>query len=202
MTHRNSRPRAGRRRLATIAGASGILLGLGAFALVGPSAAAYQDQATVGLGGAGIGNPNRFDIAIADADGAAQDAATPAEAVVLPTDGAAAFSEDAPVGFTAQVVNRDPGLAGDLTLTLTDPDPVEDDLWSSLRFTVVLDGAAEPAVAGATADEVNAAGLRFDAVAPGQTHTVHIDAVLAPDTAEAAAGKTTSIGLQVDGESR
>lgn len=195
------RRRSGRTRLA-LSGAALVTLLAG----VGLTAAAYTDHATLNLGtgapGSGIGDPDRFDIAVRDAAGQLQDAATPGEAVVLPLTSGTLLSELTPVVFDVTVVNREPGVAGDLTLTVHDPDPVADDLFDSLRFTVFLDGSTAPAVADATAQQVTDAGLRLDDVAPGEEHRVTVSVLVVADAGLAVAGKTTQIGLLTDGESR
>lgn len=172
----------------------------------GMTAAAYVDQATLNLGsgtpGSGIGNPDRFDIAVSDATGALQDAAAPADAVVLPITGGTMLSELVPVRLDVTVTNRDPGIAGDLTLSVYDPDPSAGDLFDLLRFTVYLDGSATPAVTDATAQQVADAMLRFEDVQPGEQHTVTVSMVIAENSGVAVAGKTTQVGLLTDGESR
>lgn len=196
-----SRPRSGRTRLA-LAGAALVTLLGGA----GLTAAAYSDHATLTLGtgapGSGIGDPDRFDIAVRDAAGRLQDATTPAESVVLPLTSGTLLSELTPVVFDVTVVDREPGIAGDLTLTVHDPDPVAGDLFGSLRFTVFLDGSTTPVVADATAQQVADAGLRLEDVAPGDEHRVTVSVLLAADSGLAVVGKATQIGLLVDGESR
>lgn len=171
---------------------------------LGLTAAAYTDHATVNLGtgvaGSGIGNPDRFDIAVRDAAAVLHDAQTPEDALVLALTDGQHLSEISPVVFTVPVVNRDPGLPGDLTLSLYDPDPVPGDAFDSLCFTISVDGTE--AIAGATAQQVNDAGLRFDDVQPGQEHIVEISALLVADSGLDVAGKSTQIGLQADGESR
>lgn len=195
------RRRSGRTRLA-LAGAALVTLAAGA----GLTAAAYTDHATLNLGtgapGSGIGNPDRFDVAVRDADGTLQDAATPGDAVVLPLASGTLLSELTPVVFDVTVVNREPGIAGDITLTLHDPDPVTDDLFGSLRFTVFLDGSTTPAVADATAQQVADAALRLEDVAPGEERLVSVSVLLVEDSGMDVAGKSTQIGLLADGESR
>jgi len=195
------RLRSGRTRLA-LSGAALVTLLVG----VGLTSAAYTDNATLNLGtgapGSGIGNPNRFDIAVRDAAGALQDAATPGNAVVLPLTSGTLLSELTPVVLDVTVANRQPGLAGDLTLSVYDPDPVADDLFGSLRFTIFLDGSTTPAITGATAQQVADAGLRFEDVAPGVEHRVTVSVLIAANSGVAVAGKSTQIGLLTDGESR
>ncbi|RKS90179.1 hypothetical protein DEU37_1499 [Microbacterium sp. AG790] len=189
-------------------GARRLILSAGVVAVIaaGATAAAYTDYANVSLGtgtpGSGIGNPNKFDIAVRDAGGTLQDAATRAAAVVLPLTSGTTFKEGVPVRFDVTVANRAPGVAGDLKLSLYDPDPQAADLFGSLRFTIYLDGSATAAIANATADAVNTAGLEFANVGPGVEHQVRVDAVIVQGAGIAVAGKSTAIGLQTNGESR
>lgn len=187
--------------------ASGTVLAAGvAVAGVGVTGASWTDRATANMGtgapGSGVGNPHRFDIAVRDASGVLQDAPALAEAVELPLAAGSALSEDEPVRFDVVVVNRDPGVAGDLLVRVVDPDDTgAEDLFAALRFTVRLDGAA-PAVTGATAAEVNAADLLLADVVPGAERTVSLEVVLAPGSTPASLGRTTGIAVAVDGESR
>ncbi|WP_028707468.1 hypothetical protein [Propionicicella superfundia] len=198
MTDKTHRPR-GVTRLVLAASAL-IVLG------VASTSAAFTDHAVVNLGtgspGSGVGNPNRFDIAIHDDDDVLQDADTRATAVVLSLTSGTALSETDPVVFDATVLNRDPGVAGDLSIQLYDPDPVTDDVFAALRFTIYLDGSPTASLTGLTSTEVNAAGLTITDVEPGEEHTIRVSAVLASGTALGNAGKTTQVGLQVEGESR
>lgn len=171
------------------------------------TAAAYTDVALVNLGtgapGSGVGNPHRFDIAVADAAGQWQDAPDAASAVVLQPVSGTSFSESSPVVFRATFLNRDPGVAGDLTVRLWDPDPTgAGDLFAMLRYTVTLDGASTPAISGATADQVNAAGLVLEDVQPGVQRRVEVSAVIAGGTGLAAMGTSTAVGIRAEGESR
>jgi len=195
---RTSRPTGARRLI--------LSAGVVAFIAAGATAAAYTDDASLNLGtgaeGSGLGNPNRFDIAVRDAAGTLQDASTRATAVVLPLASGTTFREGAPVRFDVTVANRDPGVAGDLKLSLYDPDPETADLFGSLRFTIYLDGSSTAAIDDATADAVNAAGLGFTDVGPGAQHQVRVDAVIVQGAGIAVAGKSTAIGLQTNGESR
>ncbi|MDQ1205228.1 hypothetical protein [Microbacterium sp. SORGH_AS_0862] len=192
--------RTGRARAAL---ASGLLLA----SVVALSAASFTDNALLNFGtgaaGSGVGNPDKFDIAVLDAAGQWQDAASPSGAVVLSPTTGAAFSETTPVVFEATFLNRAPGVAGDLTLRLWDPDPAATgDLYDQLRFTVYLDGATTAAVTEATAADVNAAGLVFSDVQPGVEHRVTISAVLADGSGISVIGKTTAVGVMTEGESR
>lgn len=195
------RRRSGRTRL-VLAGAALVTLVAG----VGLTAAAYTDHATLNLGtgapGSGVGNPDRFDISVRDAAGDLQDAATPGDAVILPLTSGTVLSELTPVVFDVTVVNREPGIAGDITLTLHDPDPVAGDLFGSLRFTVFLDGSTTPAVTDATAQQVADAALRLEDVAPGEERLVSVSVLVAANSGMDVAGKSTQIGLLADGESR
>ncbi|MFC6356468.1 hypothetical protein [Luethyella okanaganae] len=167
----------------------------------GITAAAYFDEATLNLGGTGIGNPNTFDIAVHDQGNALQDAKTPASAVVLTTSGSSAFTVDTPVIFDVTVTNRTTSLKGSIVPVLYDPDPVTDDLFAKLRFSLYLDGSTSPVATGATADELNALGTAFVDVAAGKEHTVRLSVVLATGTGFAYSGKTTQLGVRMDGES-
>ncbi|MDQ1129966.1 hypothetical protein [Microbacterium sp. SORGH_AS_0888] len=194
------RPRSGRHRLLLAAGVA--LVGV-----VAVTAAAYTDVATLQLGtgatGSGLGNPHRFDIAVADSASQWQDAVTAASAVTLTPTSGTQFSESSPVVMDATFLNRDPGVAGDLTLRLWDPDDTgPTDLFASLLFTVAIDGASTPAISGATAAAVNAADIVIPDVAPGQQPRVTVSAVIAAGSGIAAAGKSTSIGVSAEGESR
>lgn len=190
----------GRKRFALALGASTLVLG------VGMTAAAYTDFAVVNLGtgaaNSGIGNPNRFDIAVKDAGGILRDAETKANAVVLPLSSGAEFSETKAVQFDVTVANRQPGIIGDLAVSVYDPDPQNGDLFDSLLFTVYLDGAATPAVENASATQVNQAGLLFSDVAPGQEHRVKLSVLLAKNSATQVTGKSTQLGVLTNGESK
>lgn len=194
-----TRPTSGARRL---------ILSAGIVALIaaGATSAAYTDYANLNLGtgtaGSGIGNPNKFDIAVKDAAGVLQDASTRATAVVLPLTSGTKLKEGVPVRFDVTIANRAPGVLGDLKLSLYDPDPQASDLFESLRFTVYLDGSSTAAITLATADAVNAAGLGFTNVNPGAQRQVRVDAVIVQGAGLAVAGKSTAIGLQANGESR
>jgi len=190
----------GRKRLALASGALVLAIGAGA------TAAAFTDVARLNLGtgapGSGIGNPQRFDIAVKDSTGILRDAETPQAAVVLPLSAGTAFSETTPVQFDVTVANRQPGITGDLAVSLYDPDPVNQDLFGRLLFTVYLDGAATPAVANASADQVNQAGLVFRGVAPGQEHRISLSAILPANSGTQVIGKSTQLGVLTNGESK
>ncbi|UIN30693.1 hypothetical protein [Microbacterium binotii] len=195
-----ARTRTGRTRLAL---ASGLIL----LSAVAFTAASFTDSALLNLGtgaaNSGVGNPNRFDIAVRDGAGQWQDAASEAASVVLSPTTGTAFSETTPVTFEATFLNRAPGVAGDLTVKLWDPDPsATADLFEHLRFTLYLDGSSTPAVTGATAAEVNAAGLLFSDVQPGGEHRVTVSATLAAGSGLSVLGKTTAVGVKAEGESR
>lgn len=190
----------GRKRLALALGASTLILG------VGMTAAAFTDFAVVSLGAgvanSGIGNPNRFDIAVKDAGGILRDAESKATAVVLPLSSGTEFSETKAVQFDLTAANRQPGIIGDLAVSVYDPDPQASDLFDNLLFTVYLDGSATPAVENATAAQVNQAGLLFSDVAPGQEHRVKLSVLLAKDTGTQVTGKSTQLGVLTNGESK
>lgn len=190
----------GWKRLALGAGAVVLILG------AGTTAAAYTDFARLNLGtgaaNSGLGNPNRFDIAVKDQAGVLQDAETPQGAVVLPLTTGAAFSETAPVQFDVTVANRQPGILGDLAVSVYDPDPEAADPFDKLLFTVYLDGSATPAISNASAAQVNQAGLRFIDVAPGQEHSVKLSVLLAQNSGAQVAGKSTQLGVLTNGESK
>ncbi|MBB6403783.1 hypothetical protein [Arthrobacter sp. AZCC_0090] len=190
----------GRKRFALALGASALVLG------VGVTAAAYTDFAVVNLGtgaaNSGIGNPNKFDIAVKDAGGILRDADTKATAVVLPLSSGTEFSETKAVQFDMTVANRQPGIIGDLSVSVYDPDPQNSDLFESLVFSVYLDGSATPAINNATAVQVNQAGLIFKDVAPGQEHRVKLSVVLAKNSATQVTGKSTQLGVLTNGESK
>ncbi|MGO4431732.1 hypothetical protein AB4Y88_00080 [Paenarthrobacter sp. RAF9] len=191
---------------ATSVAAAVVIAGAACIATVSTTDAAFTDHAAVNLGtgsaGSGLGNPTKFDIAIRDAGNVLQDAATPASAVVLPTTGGTQFSEDTAVVFTAQAANRNPGITGDVSVKVWDPDPVSNDLYDTLRFTVTLDGAGSPVLTNATASDVNAANLTFTNVAPGAQHSVRLSVVIAAGAGITVAGKATALGLQFNGVSR
>lgn len=178
--------------------AAGILL----FAGVGVTVANFTDAATLNLGN-GIGDPRRFDIAVRDETGKLQDAVTPEEAVLLPLTRGQAFNEADPVAFEVRFENRDPGLPGDLTIRVFDPDPqAAAELFERLLFTVYLQGSPEPAISGATAAEVNAANLTETGVQPGGTVDVRLEAVIAPGAGVSVAGTATQLGLRAEGETQ
>lgn len=172
----------------------------------GATAASFTDFATgnltSGANGPGIGNPHRFDIAVKDANGKLQDAQTPASAVVLDTTASTGLSESAAVEFEADIVNRNPGITGDLLISVYNPDTENPSLFGDLLFTVYLDGSAQPAISHATAAQVNSAGLKFTNVLPGEDRKVKLSLVLAKDTTDQAVGKTAEIGILANGESR
>lgn len=190
----------GRKRLALALGASTLILGLGM------TAAAFTDFAVVSLGAgvanSGIGNPNRFDIAVKDAGGILRDAESKATPVELPLSSGMEFSETKAVQFDLTAANRQPGIIGDLAVSVYDPDPQASDLFDNLLFTVYLDGSATPAVENATAAQVNQAGLLFSDVAPGQEHRVKLSVLLAKDTGTQVTGKSTQLGVLTNGESK
>lgn len=174
---------------------------------VAATSAAFTDHATLNFGtgapGSGIGNPNRFDIAVKDASGTLQDAATPTAAVVLPLTTGTALSESSPVRLDVRFENRNPGVPGDLLLQVFDPDDTgEGDLFRNLRFTMYVNGSSTPAVTGATAGQLNAAAVTAPNVAPGDGVDVRYDILIAPGTGVASLGKTTQIGASAKGTSR
>ncbi|QTX03499.1 hypothetical protein [Agromyces archimandritae] len=183
-----------------------LVAGGGALLLAGiaMTSASFADQAKVNVGGATgirVDIPVRLDIAVRDGQGGLQDAIEAAEAVVLPSSGAAGFTEHTPVVFEARFENRDPGVTGDLHVTVFDPDVSGAyDLFGQLRFTVYLQGSATPAASGLTAEEVNAASI-VETVHPGGSLDVRIEAVIAAGEAVSAAGKSTQLGIRVDGNS-
>ena len=192
-----------RRRVAMAALMAG---GLFLVASVAVTHAAFTDNAILNLGtgddASGIGNPNMFDIAVRDTNGVLQDASTHATAVVLTTTGGTQFSEDTPVVFSTHVVNREPGIVGAIVARLWDPDPVANDLYADLRFTITLDESATAVVTSATADEVNAANLTFADVVPGGEHVIHVSVLIVSGAGISVAGKATSLGVQFDGVSQ
>lgn len=193
-------PTTGRRRLIS---SFGVICVLG----LGFTAAAFTDHATINLGtgtqGSGIGDPDRFDIAVRDVTNALRDAPTRAEAVVLPLTAGSKLSELNPVTFKARFENRNPGVDGDLLLRIYDPnDEGPSDLFGALRFTMYLDGATTPVITNATATDVNAAGITASELAPGEGVDVRLDILIAPGTGLAALGKSTQIGAYAEGESR
>lgn len=182
------------------------LAGLALVAAVPLTTAAFTDTATVALGtgkaSSAVGNPNRFDIAVKDTTGAWQDAGTSGAAVTLTATSGTAFSETDPVVFDVVVLNRAPGVSGDLVVTLWDPDATgATDLYAALRFTVTLDGGSTPAIVNATATAVNAATVAVRGAVPGVQHTVRVSALLAAGTGSAVLGQSTSVGVHVTGQS-
>lgn len=191
------------------AAARGWILGvalLGVVPVIGIAAtsAAFTDSALVQLGtgaaGPGIGDPDRFDLAVLDDAGIPQDAAEESQAVVLSTSGSSVLSQDDAVFFVASILNRPGSPEGDVTIELYDPDPVTGDPFESLRFDVYLAGSSTPAIAGASADEVNQAGLVLEGLASGETRTVRLEVLL--DEPPVVPGSGTRIGLRGLGETR
>ncbi len=187
----------------------GWVLGIAAVGLlpvlgVAATSAAFTDAALLDLGapgaGPGIGNPNLFDIAVEDEAGAYADAATEADAVVLSTAGSPVFSEDDPVVLVVNVANRPSSAPGDVGIELYDPDPGADDVFDALRFDVYLAGSGTPAITGATAGEVNQAGIVLEGLAPGETRVVRLEVLLGETPA--IPGSSTRIGLRGSGETR
>lgn len=197
----NRPPRPGRTRLA-LAGAAIVPVLVG----IAITAAAYSDRAVLSLGtgaaGSGLGNPVRFDIAARGPDGTLHDGASPQEAVPLTVEDGSKLSESSPVDFEVVLVNKAPGISGDLTLALYDPDPVADDLFDALRFTVYLDGSPTPVLADATPAQVVDERLTLEGLAPGEEHLVAVSVLIAEGSGLAVAGESTQIGLLVDGQSR
>lgn len=191
-------------------GAVRALLAVTAAALVSSvalTAASYTDHAAANFGNgttnSGIGNPNRFDIAVRDSMGVLQDASTPASAVLLPLTSGTAFTETTPVVFEATFANRAPGIAGDLVFSIYDPDDTgATDLFRSLRYTLYLAGSSTPVVANATADALNLAAATSSDVAPGGSVLVRLEAVIAPGAGMSVAGQSTQLGMTAQGESR
>ncbi len=171
---------------------------------VAATSAAFTDAAVLDLGasgaGAGIGNPDIFDIAVEDETGAYSDAATEADAVELSTTGSAVFSEDDPVALVVNIVNRPSSALGDVVIELYDPDPGAGDVFDVLRFDVYLAGSSTAAITGATADEVNQAGLVLDELTPAETRMVRLEVLLG--ATPAIPGSSTRIGLRGLGETR
>lgn len=192
--------RSGKRRL---------LASLGVFCVLGLglTVAAFTDHATVRLGtgaqGSGIGDPDKFDIAVRDATSVLQDAPTAAQAVVLPLTSGTKLSEVTPVVLNVRFENRNPGVAGDLLLRVMDPnDEGASDLFRTLRFTVYLDGSATPTVTNASASDLNAANIAAADRSPGEGVDVRYEVLVAPGTGIAALGKSTQIGAYAEGQSR
>lgn len=191
-------------------GAVRLLLALAAATLVSSvalTAASYTDDAAANLGNgtanSGIGNPNKFDIAVRDSMGVLQDAATPASAVLLPLTSGTAFTETTPVVFEATFANRAPGIAGDLVFSIYDPDDTgATDLFRSLRYTLYLAGSSTPVVSNATADALNLAAATSSNVAPGATVSVRLEVVIATGSGMTVAGQNTQLGMTAQGESR
>ncbi|KQT96282.1 hypothetical protein [Sanguibacter sp. Leaf3] len=197
----NQPPRSGRTRLA-LAGAALVPVLVG----VAITTAAYTDRAVLTLGtgaaGSGLGNPARFDIAVRGSDSLLHDGASPQEAVALTLENGSKLSESSPVDFEVVLVNRAPGVSGDLILAVYDPDPVAADLFDALRFTVYLDGAPTPVLADAPPAQVVEERLAFEGVAPGEERLVTVSVLIAEGSGLDVAGKSTQIGLLVDGQSR
>ena len=173
---------------------------------VGVTTAAYSDRAvlTLGTGAAGpaLGNPARFDVAVRDADGLLHDGASPEEAVPLTLASGSRLSESSPVDVDVVLVNRAPGVSGDVTLTVYDPDPVTDDLFDALRFTVYLDGSPTPALADATSQQMVDEPVPLEGLEPGEERLVTVSVLVAEGSGLSVAGETTQIGLLADGQSR
>ena len=58
------------------------------------------------------------------------------------------------------------------------------------------------AVANASADQVNQAGLVFRGVAPGQEHRISLSAILPANSGTQVIGKSTQLGVLTNGESK
>lgn len=99
------RPRTGRRRLGA---AAGVLLVAGTVV----SSASYEDEATLGLAGAGIGFPHAFAIGVVAADGTAEPADAE-EGVEWSVEGAESLVPGGSVSTVVQVFNNTPTLDAD-----------------------------------------------------------------------------------------
>ncbi|WP_284232854.1 hypothetical protein [Arenivirga flava] len=171
---------------------------------IAATSAAFTDSALIELGtgvsGSAIGHPGRFDLAVLDDAGLPQDAAEDAQAVRLSVTGSPVLSQDDPVVMVVSILNRPGSPDGDVVIELYDPDPVAGDPFGSLRFDLYLAGSTVPAIAGASADEVNRAGIVLEGLASGETRTVRLEATI--EQPPAVPGSGTRIGLRGVGETR
>lgn len=163
-----------------------------------PTQAGFNDRtgATVN-GDAGIGGI--FDIGVLDGkkiiDAPNADAA---HEIVFTPDGEK-FRISKPLTFQTTMVNREESVTGAVRVQLYDPDPVQDDLFAQLLFTVTLDDKVVATKLTATA--VNDLAPTVAKAAPGAEHTVKVEVVLDPGIANAYHGTQTSIGVRFEGSS-
>lgn len=174
---------------ATCAGA--VLLGT-----VVSTSAAFSDRSGATVNGA-AGVSGRFDLGLVDGAQVvdAADEATALEVGLAPAD--EPFRIGRPVGFDVVLSNAQDSATGVVSLSLYDPDPVVDDLFAQLRFSVSVDGAQ--VASDLTADQVGTAGLTLADVHPGDQRVVHLDVVLTDDIARTYHQSQTRIGVRFEG---
>ncbi|WP_448058826.1 hypothetical protein [Cellulomonas hominis] len=183
-----------------LTGLLGTLLAVPALAVVGATFAGYTDRtaAVIETGGT-------YDIEVsgtAQSTGTLEQSEGNPDPLVLATTGSTVYTKTAPVVWTVTVHNT--GVAGDVALTLADPEDVPvaagyADLFTQLRFTLT-DRTSETVLATAkSAVDVNAAHLVLEDMAAGATRTVEISAVLDADTWRIYDGRTTSVAVVFDG---
>ncbi|MDR1853034.1 MAG: hypothetical protein LBR21_10395 [Propionibacteriaceae bacterium] len=180
------------RALALLVAVCGLLLGLS----VGATWAALTDRAGLNVA---FGSGQRFDLAISLGGLHEAEKARSAVPVQASPDVLDPFM---PAVFSAKVVNKKPGLPGDLSVRLWDPDPEPGDLFGRLRFFIDIDGRS--VAVGLTAAEINRSGVAMADVEPGEEHNVRVAVLLDPaDAAKSAADRRgTAVGLKVEGMSR
>ncbi|MHA3684881.1 hypothetical protein ACXR2W_11575 [Leucobacter sp. HY1908] len=178
------------------------MIGLVGFTVVAGTSAAYIDHANLNLGGEAIGNPNEFEVQVADGSNWA-DADDEASAVVYPTTPDAVISVNNPIEYEATVRIEPGGPSGDVSPKLVLREDCKSAcaaLFEQMRFDVSLDGTL---VASAVSSEMfnQLPDAEFLGVAPGDTHSVKLSVRLDPSTSFMLSGKETMIGLRFEGVS-
>ncbi|GAA2180368.1 hypothetical protein GCM10009847_17980 [Leucobacter tardus] len=160
--------------------------------------AGFSDRTgTTVNGDAGIGGT--FDLGVRDGT-AIVDAPDDASALEIAfTPAGEKFRIAKPLTYETTLVNRKQSVTGAVRVRLYDPDPVTNDLFAQLRFTMTIDDRVVATKLSAQAIEDLA--LAIDDVAPEAEHKVRLDVVLDPDISHDYHNTETQIGVRFEGVS-
>jgi hypothetical protein len=171
---------------------------------VGATSAVFSDRFVASAGT--VGNPNEFELQTKSSgeDWLSSTVAKPASFTSV--GGASSFTKDSPVIYKVVVRNGEEsdtsGVNGIVRTQLFDPDPASSgtDLFDQLRFTIALDGEAEPLATLVTAAEFNALDHAVT-MASGTSMTLKIEVFLDYYANFTIDGARTAIGVQFEGVS-
>jgi hypothetical protein len=171
---------------------------------VGTTSAAFNDRFVASAGS--VGNPNEFELQTKSSDDDWLSSTVAKPASFTSVGGSSSFTKDSPVIYKVVVRNGEEndtsGVNGVVRTQLFDPDPASSgtDLFDQLRFTIALDGDAEPLATTVSAAEFNALDHSVT-MTSGASMTLKIEVFLASDASFTANGARTAVGIQFEGVS-